>query len=371
MRLNILFLFMLLSGVANSQHMFLFIGTYTNTGSKGIYVYKFDPKTGKAEQVSNTEGVVNPSYLTVAQNGKYVYAVNETNGDHPGQVSAFNFDKATGKLYFINQQLSGGDDPCYVSVNKSNKWLFVANYSGGSLSALAVNKDGSLAPAAQVIQHTGSSINKGRQEKAHVHSAVLSPAQDYLFTADLGMDQVVAYKFSLQQTKPLQEATMEPVSVTPGNGPRHLTFHPNAKWAYLSQEMSGTVGFYKYANGKLTFAQSIATHPADFTGQPGSADIHVSPDGKFLYASNRGKENNLAIFSINQTSGKLTLKGFQPAIGKTPRNFVIDPTGEYLLVANQDSDNIVIFKRNKLTGLLKETGEQIKLLRPVCLQFLQ
>lgn len=351
--------------------MFLFIGTYTNTGSKGIYVYKFNPLTGKATWVSNTDSVVNPSYVIVAPNGRYVYAVNETNGEHPGHVSSFGFQKSTGKLNFISQQLSGGDDPCYVSVNKTNSWLFVANYSGGSASAISINKDGSLNPAAQTIQHTGASINKNRQSKAHVHSVVLSPAEDYLFTADLGMDKILTYKFSPAQLKPLQEASTPFVSVTSGSGPRHLTFHPNRKWAYLSEEMSGTVDFFKYQSGKLSPHQNIATHPADFTGQPGTADIHISPDGRFLYVSNRGIENNLAIFSINQVSGKLTLKGYQSASGKTPRNFAIDPTGQYLLVANQDSNNIVIFKRNKITGLLKETGQQIELPKPVCLQFLK
>jgi len=371
MRINIILFFMLLMSAAHAQNMFLFIGTYTNTGSKGIYVYKFNAATGKVEAVSNTENVVNPSYLAVTTNGKYVYAVNETNGDHPGKVSAFSFEKETGKLHFINQQISGGDDPCYVSVNKTNNWLFVANYSGGSVSAIQINKDGSLNPAAQVIQHNGKSINKERQEKAHVHSAVLSPAQDYLLTADLGMDKVMAYKFSPQQTKPLPEDATSFVSVTPGNGPRHVTFHPNGKFAYLSKEMGGTVGAYKYQDGNLTLLQNIAAHPADFAGQPGSADIHVSPDGKFLYVSNRGEENNLAIFSVSAATGKLTFKGYQSAIGKTPRNFIIDPTGQYLLVANQDSNNIVIFKRNSVTGLLKETGQQIELPRPVCLQFLK
>jgi 6-phosphogluconolactonase len=361
---------MLLIGAANAQEMFLFIGTYTNTGSKGIYVYKFNAQTGKAEWVSNTENIVNPSYLAIAPNGQYIYAVNETNGDRPGQVCSFGFDRATGKLNFINQQLSGGDDPCYVSVNKTNNWLFTANYSGGSLSAIQINKNGSLNPAAQVIQNRGTSVNKKRQEKAHVHSAVLSPAQDYLFAADLGMDKVLSYKFSPQQAKPLQEV-LPAVSVNPGNGPRHLTFHPNGKLAYVSEELSGTVGVYSYKYGKLSLLQNIATHPADFQGQPGSADIHVSPDGKFLYASNRGEENNLAIFFINPASGKLTLIGYQSTMGKTPRNFAIDPTGQYLLVANQDSNNIVVFKRNKVTGLLKETGDQIELPKPVCLQFLK
>ena len=371
MRKYLLLPLMLLPLLSIAQTFHLFIGTYTGKGSKGIYVYKFNAATGKAEWVSNTDSAANPSYLAVSPTGKFVYAVNETGGDKPGAVSAYSFDRNTGKLDFINQELTGGDAPCYVSLSKGNNWLMVANYSGGSLSAFGVNSDGSLNPFSQLIQHTGSSVNKQRQEKPHVHSVVFSPMQDYLFTSDLGLDKVMVYKVNAEDSKPLEPAIPPFVAVRDGNGPRHFTFHPNGKFAYLINEMSGTVGAFKYTDGKLTWLQEIATHPSTFKGKPGSADIHVSPDGKFLYASNRGEENNLAIFAVNQTTGKLALKGFQSTEGKTPRNFIIDPTGNYLLAANQDTDNIVIFKRNKATGLLKETGDQIKVSRPVCLQMLK
>jgi 6-phosphogluconolactonase len=200
---------------------------------------------------------------------------------------------------------------------------------------------------------------------------VFSPMQDYLFTSDLGLDKVMIYKVNAEDSKPLSPANPPFVAVRAGSGPRHFTFHPNGKFAYLMQEMSGTVGAYKYNNGNLSFLEDVATHRSGFKGRIGSADIHVSPDGKFLYASNRGDENNIAIFSINQSTGKLKLKGFQSTRGRTPRNFMIDPTGNYLLAANQDTDNIVIFKRNKVTGLLKETGKQIKVSMPVCLQMLK
>jgi len=360
---------MLISLFGTAQTFYMFVGTYTNKGSKGIYVYRFNAETGIAELVSNTDGVVNPSYLAIAPNKKYVYAVNETNGKNPGKVSAFSFDKNTGQLTFINQQLSNGDDPCYVSVSKNNDWIMVANYSGGSLSALSVNKDGSLNAAGQIIQHEGRSIDK-RQAKAHVHETVFSPDYKYLLTPDLGLDKVVVYKFNPAAQTPLSPATPPFVQVDAGNGPRHITFHPNKKSAYLIEELTGTIGAYAYNGGKLTLIQHIAAHPADFKGEIGSAEIDVSADGKFLYASNRGDENNIAIFAIDK-AGKLQLVGYQPTVGKAPRHFIIDPTGNFLLVANQDSDNIVIFKRDKQTGKLTETGNQIKVSMPVCVQILK
>jgi len=369
MRLRFIFFFLLLSFCSLAQSYYMFVGTYTSNGSKGIYVYRFDAATGKASWVSNTDSAANPSYLTVAPDLKYVYAVNEVGGGGSGQVSAFSFDRATGKLSLINQQSSGGADPCYVSVTRGGEWVFVANYSGGSLAAFPVNKDGSLQPYAQLIQDTGSGINKERQERAHVHSAVLSPDQNYLFSADLGTDKETIYKLNTTAEQPLQPATVPFVMIKKGSGPRHLTFHPNKKFAYLIEELSGTVEFYKYNSGTLTFVQRVATHPADYKGTPGSADVHVSPDGRFLYASNRGDENNITIFSINQNNGQLRLKGYQSTMGITPRNFAIDPTGHYLVVANQKSDNVVVFKRNAQTGLLQPTGSVLKVPSPVCLQF--
>ncbi len=371
MRITILSLILLISFCASAQKFYLFVGTYTNKGSRGIYVYRFNSANGTAELVSNTDSAANPSYLAVAPNEKYVYAVNETHGENGGNVSAYTFDKNTGKLNFINQQSTGGDDPCYVTVSRNNKWVIVANYSGGSAAAFAANTDGSLQPRSQLLQDSGSGANAKRQEKAHVHSTVFSPAQDYLFTPDLGIDKVMIYKFNPALQKPLTAAATPFLSVAAGNGPRHFTFHPNQKFAYLIQELSGTVGVYKYSNGKLTLLQEAATHPAGYKGDIGSADIHVSPDGKFLYASNRGDENTITIFSVNPATGRLTLKGYQSVMGKTPRNFIIDPTGNYLLAANQNTDNIVIFKRNKQTGLLKATGKQIEVSMPVCLQMIK
>ena len=371
MRISILSLLFFVSFCATAQKFYLFIGTYTSKDSKGIYVYQFDAATGAAKWVSNTDSSENPSYLAIAPNEKYVYAVNETHGDDGGKVSAFTFDKTTGKLAFINQQSTGGDDPCYVSVSKNNNWVVVANYSGGSAAAFAANNDGSLNPYSQLLQDSGSSANTKRQEKAHVHSAVFSPAQDYLFTPDLGMDKVMIYKFNQDSEKPLSPATPPYVAVTAGNGPRHFTFHPNQKFAYVIQELSGTVGVYRYSDGKLDLLQDIATHPKGYKGDIGSADIHLSPDGKFLYASNRGDENTITIFSVDSATGVLKLKGYQSVMGKTPRNFIIDPTGNYLLAANQSTDNIVIFKRNKQTGLLHPTGKQIKVSMPVCLQMMK
>lgn len=371
MRRLLLVASLFLSFCCSAQNFYLLIGTYTQKGSKGIYVYRFNTTTGKAEWVSNTDSASNPSFLAIAPDKKHIYAVSETGGKKQPMVSAYAFDKNTGKLSFINQQPAGGDGPCHVAITKNNKWVTVANYGGGSLAILSVNKDGSLNPASQVIQHEGSSVNKQRQDKPHVHETVFSPAQDYLFTPDLGTDKVVIYKFNSASEKPLTPAATPFVKVGAGNGPRHITFHPNGKFAYVIEEMGGSVGAYRYNNGKLTLIQHIYTHPAGFKGVIGSAEVEVSPDGKFLYASNRGDENNLAIFAVNPATGKLQLKGYQSTMGKAPRHFIIDPSGNYLLAANQDTDNIVIFKRNKQTGMLTETGDQIKVSMPVCVQLLK
>jgi 6-phosphogluconolactonase len=368
MRVSIVLFFLLSSLSGASQNFYLLIGTYTGTGSKGIYVYNFNVKTGHAKLISNTDTVTNPSYITLSHNGNFVYAVNETNGANPGKVSSFSFNKNNGELKFLNTELSGGDDPCYVAASDNDKWIAVANYTGGSVSVFPLNKNGSLQPYSQLIQDSGSSINKVRQEKAHVHESVFSPDNNYLFTPDLGMDKVMIYKFKSLLKKPLQPCSPAFVNTPPGTGPRHITFHPNKKFAYLIHELSGTVTAYSYNNGKLKAIQELPTHPEAFKGVIGSAEIFVSPDGKFLYASNRGDENTITIFSVNPSTGKLKLIGYQPVFGKAPRNFIIDPAGNYLLVANQNSDNVVIFKRNKTTGLLKETKEQIKLPKPVCLQ---
>src|SRR6185437_10041470 len=371
MRLTYLVSLLLLSLSGFSQQYYLFVGCYTegpfkNGDSKGLFVYRFDEATGDLTPVSSI-ATDNPSYLALSADGKFVYSVNETDGAKPGGVSAFSFDKATGKLTFINKQASGGDDPAYISVDRSRKWAIVANYGGGNYSAFPIRSDGSLAPATETIQDEGSGANKARQEKAHVHSTIFSPSEKLLAVCDLGTDKITLLHFNpAATTRPLTRDST--ISVTPGSGPRHTAFDPGKPFVYAIDELSGTVDAYRITAGKFVPIQRISSHPRDYKGDIGSADIHISPDGRFLYASNRGDANSLAIFSIDPGSGHLTLKGFQSTQGRTPRNFLIDPTGRWLLVANQNGKNVVVFKRDVATGALTDTHKRIELPAPVCLK---
>lgn len=361
----------LFSVLVSAQDYFLFVGTYTSGGSKGIYVYHYNSKTGKADWVSNTDSSANPSFLTIAPNGRFVYAVNEVSRKQAGLISAYSFDPTTAKLKFINQTSSGSENPCHISISKNGKWVLTANYSGGSLAALPVNADGSIAPFTQHIVHTGKGVNPVRQDMPHVHSVFLSPDEKYLLTPDLGTDKVNIYQFNQNAKQPLTTGAQPFISIEPGSGPRHLDFSPNGKFVYVTEEMSGMVSVHRYQNGTTQFVQRIATHPSDYQGQPGNADIHLSADGKFLYASNRGKENNIAIFSVDANTGKLTALGYESTRGEGPRNFTIDPSGNFLLVANQLTSNVEIFHRDAKTGLLKHTGNSLKIPNPVCLKFLK
>jgi len=366
MKLVMAFLFLLLAGASAAQHNYLLVGTYTNGKSEGIYVYDFDSKTGKGILKSKIKAS-NPSFLAVSPTQQYIYAAFEE-GDGKGSVGAYRFDKKDGSLQFINQQASGGDHPCYVAEDKTGKWVTVANYSGGSLSVHPVSANGGLGASTQLIQHSGSSVNKQRQEKAHVHCTYFSADNKYLFVPDLGMDKLMIYSFN-SKTGKLQEAVPAFAASPDNGGPRHITFSPNQRYAYLMEELKGNVVVYRYNNGKLTQVQSVSAASPGFHGFMGSADIHTSADGKFLYCSNRGDANTISIFTINANDGTLKLIGQQSTMGIAPRNFSLDPTGNYLLVANQNSDNIVVFKRNKTTGLLTDSGERIEVGNPVCLKW--
>jgi 6-phosphogluconolactonase len=354
-----------------AQENYLLIGTYTGGKSEGIYVYKFNSATGDNSFVSVVKSS-NPSFLAISPNQKFVYAVNE-NADSTrftvsGNISAYSFDKKKGILTEINKQPSGGKHPCYVAIDKTGQWVFAGNYTSGSIGLLHANKDGSLDTLKQIIQHSGSGPNADRQKGPHVHSTNLSADNKYLYVPDLGIDKVMIYSFD--KTKGSLKYKTEAPS-TPGNGPRHMSFSPNNKFAYLMEEMSGTVVCYKISNGSLQMQQRISALPADFKGAIGSADIHISPDGKFLYCSNRGDANTISIFSVDATTGKLTLKGDQSTLGKTPRNFNFDPSGNFLLVANQNTDDIFIFKIDKKTGMLTDTGKKINVGNPVCLKWIK
>jgi 6-phosphogluconolactonase len=353
-----------------AQNNYLLIGTYTFTKSEGIYVYKFDTTTADNSFISVAKSS-NPSFLIASPNKKFVYAVNEnddsTISPRGGTVTAFSFHKKNGLLTEMNKQPSGGKHPCYISIDKAGKWIFVGNYSSGTAGLLSTNKDGSINKLQQVVTHKGSSTNVQRQKAPHVHATVLSADSKYLYAPDLGIDKIMIYAFD--KNKGILNFSSSAASEA-GSGPRHFTFHPNNTYAYLMEELTGTVVFYEVQKGTLKFQQRISALPTDFTGAMGSADIHVSPDGKFLYCSNRGESNTISIFSINNMNGKLSIVGHQSTLGKTPRNFNFDPSGNFLLVANQNSDEIVIFKIDKKTGLLNDTGKRIQVPNPVCLQWI-
>jgi 6-phosphogluconolactonase len=363
--LSLLITTILMANAQSSKTYNLIVGTYTNPGkSNGMYVYTFNSETGELTYKAESPAIKNPSFLTVSSDRKHVYAVSEVG---EGSLSAFSYDAASGKLEFINSAPAGGNGPCYVSVDNKNKFAFVGNYGGGSLAAVPINPNGSLSDKVQSIQHQGKSI-KDNQEKPHVHATLLSKDGKYLFVPDLGTDKINIYQVDVAKAQPLAPASQAFVSITPGGGPRHLTFHPNGKWAFLIQEMTGVITAFEYSNGKLTAKESVTLVSPGSTGRIDAADIHVSPDGNFLYGSLRGDINEIVVCSIDK-SGKLAVAGRQSTLGKTPRNFAIDPTGKFLLVGNQNSDNIIVFKRDAKTGLLTATGTKISLGSPVCLVF--
>ncbi len=362
---SFLAIFLLFSVSLQAQQYHLLVGTYTNAGSEGIYTYRFDVQTGKAT-ANGAVKTSNPSYLAISPDQKYVFAVNEND---TGSVSAFKFNKENGSLTFLNSVSSAGAHPCYISVNKKATIATVGNYSSGTIAVMEVRGDGQLNQPKQIIQLKGNSVNRKRQEKSHVHATVFSPDYQFLLVPDLGTDKVMQYKVTAGSGA-LQPAEESFTEVNAGAGPRHLDFHPSLGVVYLIEELTGTISVFKYKDGNLELIQNVSAHPLSYIGAFGSADIHVSSDGRFLYASNRGDANSIAIFSIDQETGMLQIAGFQPTLGIHPRNFSIDPTGRFLLVANRDSDEIVIFKIDKKTGLLEDSKQRINVSKPVCLKWI-
>lgn len=349
---------------AQKNKINLFVGTYTNTcESRGIYVYEFDINNAMFRLKKSSDSIVNPSYLSLSKDNKFIYAVNENGAE--STVSSFGFDGSSGRLNILNQESSKGADPCYLINDDKN--VIVANYSGGNISVFSKKQDGGLTQAKQVIQHYGKGINAERQEKPHVHMVYFSPDKKYVLSNDLGNDKVYVYNYNPNAASEIL-TLKDSVSVTPGSGPRHLTFSKKGKFVYLLQELDGSLTTFSYANGKLSKVNETTILAKDFKGTFSSADIHISPNGKFLYASNRGEANNISIFKILK-KGKLQLKGQTSTLGKGPRNFAIDPTGKFLLVAHQYTNDIVIFKINKSKGTLTDTKRSIELCSPVCLVF--
>lgn len=348
--------------------MFLLAGTYTSgKGSKGIYLYRFNTDTGNSDSISMVE-VDNPSYLTLSPDEQFIYAVSESEAANSA-VYAFSFDKRSGNIELLNSRPVNSNSPCYITIDSKGRNVHTANYGGGTITSFQVKEDGTFTSAVSMISFKGSGPDSIRQEKAHLHSVKYSPDGQYLFAADLGSDKL--YRFGVNDTpfegQPgLLENSLKEFETPAGTGPRHFDFHPDGgRYLYLLGELSGEVVVYDYSFGELTQKQVIA---ADTMGARGSADIHVSPDGRFLYASNRLQADGIAIFSIDPDDGTLTKVGYQ-LTGKHPRNFVITPNGKFLLVASRDDNKIQVFRVDVGTGLLTDTQQDIYLIKPVCLKF--
>jgi len=368
---------LLASTVANadgalSKSFLVYFGTYTGAKSQGIYVSRFDTASGQLTAPMLAAPSANPSYLALAPDHQFLFAVNETdhfNGQAGGAVSAFKLDAAKGKLEFLNQQPSGGTSPCHLAVDATGKFLVVANYNSGSVAVFPVQTSGFIGPATAVIQHHGSSVNPQRQAGPHAHCIALDSAHDRVFACDLGLDKVMIYR--LNETNGALTADENPwVELKPGSGPRHIVFSPDGRQACVISEMASTLTTFAYDpdHGTLKELQTVSTLPQDFQGKNTCAEVAFHPSGKFVYGSNRG-DDSIAVFAVDESTGRLNFVERQSTRGKTPRCFAIDPTGQYLITANQDSDSVVVFRIDPQTGKLTWTGQTVEVGKPVCVTF--
>lgn len=349
----------------------VFVGTYTEhegSESKGIYVYNMDSSSGELTFDRTMEGVLNPSFLDLHPGQTILYAVNEVQdfaGEKGGGVSALSLD--SGASGVLNQQPSHGTDPCHISVEQTGRFALVANYSSGSAAMFPIQADGRLGSATEIVQHSGSSVHPERQSGPHAHCILPDPTNRFAIAVDLGLDKFLVYEMDLERGKLSKH---DEVAVKAGAGPRHLTFHPNGKFAYLINELNSTLIGYRYhsATGAFEDLQTVPTLPADFTGENLCAAIKVSPNGKFLYASNRGHDS-IVCFHIDENTGILTYRNHASTGGKEPRDFAIDPSGNFLLAANQKSHTIITFKIDGESGELSKTGHDVAVSMPVCLKF--
>jgi len=351
----------------------VYVGTYTRGSSKGIYLCQLDLATGKLSAAEAAGAAVNPSFLAIHPGGSLLYAVGEIGefaGQKTGALSAFSIEGQTGKLKLLNQQSSRGAGPCHLVVDRSGRYVLVANYGSGSIACLPIQEQGRLGEATAFVQHKGSSVNRQRQEGPHAHSINLDAAGRFAFVADLGLDKIMVYRFDATEGK--LAANDPPATATaPGAGPRHFALHPGGRYAYVINELDATVTAFSYdaQRGVLKPLQTLSTLPEGFQGANFPAEVQVHPSGKFLYGSNRG-HNSIAAYAIDQDTGRLRFLGTEPTQGKNPRNFAVDPTGTFLLAANQDSDNIVVFRIDAATGKLQATGNSQSVPAPVCVKFM-
>jgi 6-phosphogluconolactonase len=358
----------------SGQDFLAYIGTEAENDSKGIYVFRFHAASGKLTPLGLAAEATSPSYLAIHPNHRFLYAVNEVDefrGQKTGSVSAYSIDRNTGKLTLLNQVSSHGTGPCHVTVDKTGKNVFVANYEGGSVAVLPIEADGKLHEASAAMQYHGSGVDKERQEGPHPHCINTSPDNRFTLVADLGLDEILTYRFD--SAKGLLTPNDPPFSKTsPGAGPRHFVFHPNGRLLYVICEMQCTVSTYEYdaKHGTLRLKGTISTLPDGYkvTNDDSTAELRIHPSGKFVYGSNRGHDS-IAVFAVDAAEGTLTPVERVSTQGKRPRGFELDPTGGYLIAANQDTNSLVVFQIDQKTGRLTPTGQKLEVMAPVDVEF--
>jgi 6-phosphogluconolactonase len=358
---------------ASAADLFVYFGTHTAAPGVGFSLARFDTATGVLSKPEFLIEAAAPAFFVIHPDGRHLYASNSVKtfqGQPVGAVSAYEIDRATARLTLLNQQPSGGADANYVELDRTGRYLFTANYEGGSIAAFALRPDGAIGARTAFFQHTGASVDAKRQRHAYAHSIKIDPTNRFVLVGDLGLDKVFIYRFDER------DGSMQPhepafVTAAPGSGPRHMTFHPNGRLLYVLTEMGSTVTGYHWdaKRGTLVAIETVSTLPAGFAGVNNCAEIRVRPDGKFLYASNRGHDS-IAVFAIDAKSGRLTLVQHAPSLGKSPRNFEFDPTARWMLVSNHASDNAVVFRMDEPTGRLTPVGEPVTLPTPFCERFL-
>lgn len=358
------------------QKVLLFVGGYTrpapylkSTNAKGIRAYSLDLESGAIHFLHEKQGIDNPSYLAINHTHAHLYAISEVWGWQEGVVSAYSINHETGELTYINKQATLGSITAQLIVDQTNRFVLLANYGDGKgVVMFPIRADGGVAPVCSAFEHLGSGPNITRQESSHVHCILPDPNNQYVFVADLGIDKIICYRLDLNQSQLIAEPSKD-IILVPGSGPRHFLFHPNGKFAYVIHELNSTISAFSYCKGKMQNLQTLSTLPNNYSEESHCSAIQITPNGRFLYGSNRGHDS-LAIYAIESDSGLLTLIGHQSTKGQTPRDFAIDPTGTFLLVANQDSDTIVTFRIDQTTGKLIETGQEAKVPTPVCLKMI-
>lgn len=341
-----------------------YVGTYTTGEGKGIYSFELDLSNGMLDNVKLEAEMGNPTYLCIDRENKYLYSAIKTGNS--GGVAAFSITPDTSELVNLNYSVSDENSPCHVSINNDADLLFSANYHQGLCKVHRISEDGSVLPEVSVTAHCGCGPNKERQEKAHIHFSSLTPDEKYLCVIDLGLDQMVTYTVNNGMLSRYKEFKLKP-----GSGPRHMDFHPNGKYAYIVTELSSEVAVFDYSSetGDFKELQYISALPLDYKGENLGSAIHISPDGRYLYASNRGHDS-IAIFSIDSNSGKVSTVAYTSTEGNHPRDFNLDPTGSYLIAANKDTNNIVCFSVDKATGKLSKKLSEIFIPNPVCIKFI-